>query len=236
MDGPGVGAVGPREVILSSGERVPYPEPSSAAATKIGVANRRRDTAAEPRLRSELHARGLRFRKDLLIRAGRVRVHPDIVFTRAKVAVFLDGCFWHACPEHGTVPKSNVTYWTPKLTANTERDLRVNEALTTDGWMDGPEGLGAREPHTRGGRARTDRPRTLGSAESSTRRARRCAMMVDVFSRSLHSLSTTCGGALDLRRSSSVSHPLRNVLGHEGIATRHTTNRVAVAPVRGGHG
>lgn len=140
VDGPGVGAVGPREVILSSGERVPYPEPSSAAATKIGVANRRRDTAAEPRLRSELHARGLRFRKDLLIRAGRVRVHPDIVFTRAKVAVFLDGCFWHACPEHGTVPKSNVTYWTPKLTANTERDLRVNEALTTDGWMDGWSG------------------------------------------------------------------------------------------------
>ena len=135
MDGPGVGAVGPREVILSSGERVPYPKPSSAAATKIGVANWRRDSAAEFRLRSELHARGLRFRKDLLIRAGRVRVHPDIVFTRAKVAVFLDGCFWHACPEHGTVPKSNVTYWTPKLTANTERDLRVNEALTTDGWM-----------------------------------------------------------------------------------------------------
>ncbi len=122
-------------VVLSSGERVPYPEPSSAAATKIGIANRRRDTAAELRLRSELHARGLRFRRDLLLRVGRVRVHPDIVFTRAKVAVFLDGCFWHACPEHGTVPKSNVTYWAPKLKANTERDQRVNEALTKDGWL-----------------------------------------------------------------------------------------------------
>ena len=135
MNGPGAGAAGVREVILSSGERVPYPEPSSAAATKIGVANRRRDTAAEIRLRSELHARGLRFRKDLFVRAGKVRVHPDIVFTRAKVAVFVDGCFWHACPEHGTVPKSNVGYWQPKLTANSERDQRVTEALTTDGWL-----------------------------------------------------------------------------------------------------
>lgn len=135
MDGPGVGAAGTRVVVLSSGERVPYPEPSSAAATKIGIANRRSDTAAELRLRSELHGRGLRFRKDLLIRAGKVRVHPDIVFTRAKVAVFLDGCFWHACPEHGTVPKRNVSYWAPKLAANTGRDQRVNAALTKDGWL-----------------------------------------------------------------------------------------------------
>lgn len=134
-DGSGHLSSVPRKVVLSSGERVPYPEPSSAAATKIGIANRRRDTAAELRLRSELHASGLRFRKDLLLRVGTVRVHPDIVFTRAKVAVFLDGCFWHACPEHGTVPKSNVTYWAPKLTANTERDQRVNEALTMDGWL-----------------------------------------------------------------------------------------------------
>lgn len=134
VDGSGADALGQREVILSSGERVPYPEPSSAAATKIGVANRRRDTAAEVRLRSALHTRGLRFRKDLLVRAGKVRVHPDIVFTRAKVAVFLDGCFWHACPEHGTAPKSNVAYWQPKLKANTERDQRVNEALAADGW------------------------------------------------------------------------------------------------------
>ena len=135
MDGPGVGEASPRVAILSSGERVPYPEPSSVAATKIGIANRRRDTAVELRLRSELHARGLRFRKDLLLRVGTVRVHPDVVFTRAKVAVFLDGCFWHACPEHGTVPRSNVTYWAPKLTANIGRDQRVNEALTMDGWL-----------------------------------------------------------------------------------------------------
>lgn len=126
---------GAREVVLSSGERVPYPEPSSAAATKIAVANRRCDTAPELRLRSELHAKGLRFRKDVVVRAGMVRVHPDIIFTRAKVAVFLDGCFWHACSEHGTVPKSNVGYWQPKLTANVERDQRVNAALVADGWL-----------------------------------------------------------------------------------------------------
>jgi DNA mismatch endonuclease, patch repair protein len=134
MDARAEGVVVRRKVILGSGERVPYPEPSSPAATKIGVANRRRDSVAEVRLRSAVHGLGLRFRKDLLVRAGEVRVHPDIVFTRAKVAVFLDGCFWHACPQHGTVPKRNVVYWQPKLRANTERDRRVDAALTLDGW------------------------------------------------------------------------------------------------------
>lgn len=124
-----------REVVLSSGERVAYPEPSSGAASKIGVANRRRDTAAELRLRSALHARGLRFRKDLLVRVGKVRVHPDVVFTRARVAIFLDGCFWHLCPAHGSMPKSNIAYWQPKLLANVARDRRVDEALTIDGWF-----------------------------------------------------------------------------------------------------
>lgn len=122
-------------VTLSSGKRVPYPEPSSDAATKIGVANRRKDTASELRLRSALHARGLRFRKDLLVRAGGLRVHPDVVFTRARVAVFLDGCFWHSCAVHGTVPKQNREYWLPKLEANTDRDVRVTAALEADGWL-----------------------------------------------------------------------------------------------------
>jgi len=124
-----------RQVTLSSGERVPYPVPTSEAATRIGLANRRRDTKCEVRLRSELHSRGLRFRKDLLIRAGTVRVHPDIVFTRASIAVFVDGCFWHSCPEHGRVPKSNIDYWHPKLKANAERDVRVTDALNAAGWQ-----------------------------------------------------------------------------------------------------
>src|SRR4051812_38786735 len=86
-----------RTVNLGAGRVVPYPEPTGGAATKIGKANPRSDTRPEVRLRSALHRRGHRFRKDLLVRAGDVRVHPDIVFTRLKLAVFVDGCFWHGC-------------------------------------------------------------------------------------------------------------------------------------------
>lgn len=123
-----------RFVTLSGGQRVPYPEPSTPAATIIGKANRRAETKPEQRLRSELHRRGMRFRKDLLIRAGGIRTHADIAFTRRRLAVFVDGCFWHRCPEHGTSPKSNTDYWAPKLQANVDRDRRVDAALRTDGW------------------------------------------------------------------------------------------------------
>jgi DNA mismatch endonuclease, patch repair protein len=68
--------------------------------------NRRADTKPELALRRELHRRGLRFRKDILIRLDQVRARPDVVFTRAKVAVFLDGCWWHDCGEHGMRPEA----------------------------------------------------------------------------------------------------------------------------------
>ncbi len=123
-----------RTVNLGGGQVVPYPEPTDAAATKIGQANRRSGTKPEIRLRCGLHRRGLRFRKDLLLRAGDVRTHPDIVFTRWKVAVFVDGCFWHGCPDHQHVPKSNRDYWVPKLAANVARDRRVDDALSAAGW------------------------------------------------------------------------------------------------------
>lgn len=113
---------------------VPYPEPADGAATKVGKANRRTDTKPEVRLRSALHGRGLRFRKDHLVRCGQVRVRPDVVFTKLKVAVFVDGCFWHGCPAHQHIPKRNVDYWAPKLRVNVERDRRVDAALTADGW------------------------------------------------------------------------------------------------------
>lgn len=58
----------------------------------------------------------------------------DIAFTRPKVAVFIDGCFWHRCPRHGTRPRVNQAYWGPKLDANVRRDRAVNEALRADGW------------------------------------------------------------------------------------------------------
>lgn len=124
-----------RTVTLGGGKVVPYPEPTTAAATKIGKANRRRDTKAETLLRSALHARGLRFRKDFSIRLPGLRVRADVVFTRRRVAVFVDGCFWHCCPEHGRVPKSNLDYWEPKLRANVDRDARVTESLTEAGWV-----------------------------------------------------------------------------------------------------
>ena len=111
-----------------------YPHPSSAAATAVMRANRRRDTRPEVRLRSALHVRRLRFRTDFLIEVGGVRVRPDVVFTRSRVAVFVDGCFWHSCPDHGNTPRQNADYWSTKLARNLARDQRVNTALNEAGW------------------------------------------------------------------------------------------------------
>lgn len=119
---------------LGGGRIVPYPEPANEAATRIGKANRKRDTTPEVRLRSALHRRGLRFRKDQLLRCDQVRVRPDIVFSRSQVVVFIDGCFWHGCPDHQRVPKRNRDYWVPKLEANVARDRRADVALAEAGW------------------------------------------------------------------------------------------------------
>ena len=99
-------------------------------------ANRRRDTRPELALRSALHAAGMRYRVDLRLDlgAGR-RVRPDIAFTRQRVAVFIDGCFWHSCPLHGRQPSANVGYWEPKLVRNQQRDRENTEALTEAGWL-----------------------------------------------------------------------------------------------------
>ncbi len=59
---------------------------------------------------------------------------PDVAFTRSRVAVFVDGCFWHGCPEHGRTPQTNQDYWIPKLAANEARDARVDTALRAAGW------------------------------------------------------------------------------------------------------
>lgn len=95
---------------------------------------RRTDTKPEKALRSALHAAGLRFRKDHRIDVGSLKPRPDIVFTRARVAVFVDGCYWHCCPVHGTQPKTNAGYWTPKLARNVERDREQDEALIEADW------------------------------------------------------------------------------------------------------
>jgi DNA mismatch endonuclease, patch repair protein len=113
---------------------IPYPKPTSRASTAVMRANTRRDTKPEIRLRSLLHAAGLRYRVDHLIRCGERGVRPDIVFSRQRLAVFVDGCFWHACPKHGTSPKLNTLYWSAKLATNVSRDRRVNAALRRCGW------------------------------------------------------------------------------------------------------
>lgn len=98
-------------------------------------ANRRRDTKPELALRSALHRAGLRYRCDLRIDLpGGKRVRPDVVFTLRRIAVFVDGCFWHSCPEHGRAPSSNTGYWSPKLARNRERDRENSALLRAAGW------------------------------------------------------------------------------------------------------
>lgn len=96
---------------------------------------RRKDTKPELAVRSLLHAARLRYRCDLRMNVGERVVRPDIVFTRRKVAVFVDGCFWHCCPEHGAPPRKNTEYWGPKLQRNRERDTENNAALEAEGWV-----------------------------------------------------------------------------------------------------
>lgn len=92
-----------------------------------------RDTKPEVVLRKALHRRGMRYRVDAAL-PGMGRRRADVLFTRAKVAVFVDGCFWHRCPLHGVAPKSNAAWWETKLGRNVARDLETNEHLTTLGW------------------------------------------------------------------------------------------------------
>ena len=111
-----------------------YPFPATSGRSANMKANRRTDTKPELALRSALHALGYRYRKDYRLDLPLRRVRPDIAFTARKVAVFVDGCFWHACPEHGSKPKNNEWYWSPKLARNVERDRAADEALRAEGW------------------------------------------------------------------------------------------------------
>jgi DNA mismatch endonuclease, patch repair protein len=110
------------------------PSASSAAVRSSMLGNRGSNTLPEMRLRRALHHRGLRFRVNYGVQAHR-RVRPDIVFTKAKVAVFVDGCFWHHCPDHGSFPSRNRTFWSAKLRRNIQRDRRTNRALEAAGWV-----------------------------------------------------------------------------------------------------
>lgn len=93
-----------------------------------------RDTAPELSLRRRLHSLGFRYRVHVRP-LPELRRTADIVFTRAKVAVFVDGCFWHACPEHGTAPSANRTWWAAKLARNAARDVDTDRRLVAAGWL-----------------------------------------------------------------------------------------------------
>lgn len=94
---------------------------------------RRRDTAAELALRRELHRRGRRYFVDCAPLPG-LRRRADLVFPRLKVAVYVDGCFWHSCPIHATLPKTNTDWWREKLAGNRRRDRITDAQLHAAGW------------------------------------------------------------------------------------------------------
>jgi DNA mismatch endonuclease, patch repair protein len=97
-------------------------------------ANRRTNTTPERLLRSALHARGLRYRKDRAVHVAGRRVRPDLVFAGSQVAVFVDGCFWHRCPTHSADPNANADYWQAKFERNVARDRADDAALEAAGW------------------------------------------------------------------------------------------------------
>ncbi|MEU5739189.1 very short patch repair endonuclease [Streptomyces tendae] len=107
---------------------------SSDAARSTMRANRSRDSHPEMALRRAVHALGLRYRvcKRPL---PSLRRTADLVFSRARVAVFLDGCFWHGCPKHHSTPRTHSAYWSNKIRGNQDRDRDTDAQLAAAGWL-----------------------------------------------------------------------------------------------------
>lgn len=105
---------------------------SSEATRRSMRSNRGRDTGPEWRVRRLLHARGLRYRVNAPLPFDSRRA--DVLFVGAKVAVFIDGCFWHGCPQHYTAPATNREYWHDKVVGNAARDRDTDRRLAEDGW------------------------------------------------------------------------------------------------------
>jgi len=91
---------------------------------------RGKNTKPEKLLRKALWAAGLRYRLH-----GRLPGKPDLVFSKAKVSIFIDGCFWHGCPQHGVRPKTNKKFWNKKIGGNKQRDVKVRNLLKAQGWV-----------------------------------------------------------------------------------------------------
>lgn len=107
---------------------------SSSPETSRRMAKvRQKDTAAEVTLRRELYRNGLRYRVDYAVLKKPRRV-ADVAFPGLKIALFVDGCFWHGCPEHATWPKHNAEFWRRKIEANRLRDADTNSRLLDLGW------------------------------------------------------------------------------------------------------
>ncbi|MEL7584142.1 DNA mismatch endonuclease vsr [Mycobacteroides abscessus subsp. abscessus] len=107
---------------------------SSEHARRTMRANRRRDTGPEMRIRRALHQKGLRYFVDRAPIRG-LRRRADLVFSKARIAVFIDGCFWHGCPLHFVEPKTNVDYWKAKIDRNVIRDRETDSRLNAEGWL-----------------------------------------------------------------------------------------------------
>lgn len=115
---------------MPSGQR---PKPLDDVVRRHMENQPRSDTKPEVDLRRALHGRGLRYRVGVPV-PGAPRRTIDIAFTRLRVAVFVDGCFWHGCPQHGVAPKNNSEWWELKLAGNRERDENTNALLSAGGW------------------------------------------------------------------------------------------------------
>jgi DNA mismatch endonuclease, patch repair protein len=118
---------------VSSTKAIGIPPASSPAVLKRMRSQKQTGTKPELELRRVLHRKGLRFVTHRCPIPG-VRLRADILFTKVKVAVFLDGCFWHCCPVHGSQPRANYEWWRGKLLLNQKRDSRNNDLLGDNGW------------------------------------------------------------------------------------------------------
>ncbi len=118
---------------------------SSEPARKSMKGNRSRDTKPELAVRHLIHAAGLRYRVDYRP-IPTINRRADIVFTRQRIAVFIDGCYWHGCPIHYVASKTNPDYWASKISRNIERDTQTDELLCEHGWT--PIRFWSHEPPT----------------------------------------------------------------------------------------
>ena len=112
---------------------MPRPVPSSSDVSRRMAKVRQKGTGAEVALRQEMYRIGLRYRVDYEVLRKPRRV-ADVAFAGRKIAVFVDGCFWHGCPEHATWPKQNAEFWREKIEANRRRDADTNDRLRSLGW------------------------------------------------------------------------------------------------------